>query len=55
MPPLTNEAGQFGDLKDAPCEPLGHDDNDELPQQTSNQPVLADTKSTVDDNNLLLM
>jgi hypothetical protein len=32
MPPLANEAGEFGDLEDVPsCEPLGYTDNDELP------------------------
>jgi hypothetical protein len=40
MPPLVNEAGEFGDLEYAlSCEPLGHDENDELSQQTSDQPV----------------
>jgi hypothetical protein len=55
MPPLANEAGEFGDLEDAPsCEPLGHD-NDELPQQTSDQPVVANIENIVEDDDLLLM
>jgi hypothetical protein len=54
MPPLANEAGEFGDLEDAPsCEPLGHD-NDELPQQTSDQPVVVDTENIVEDDDLLM-
>jgi hypothetical protein len=35
MPPFANEVCDFGDLEDAPsCEPLGHDDNDELRPKT---------------------
>jgi hypothetical protein len=56
MPPLANEVGDFADLEDAPsCEPSGHDNNDELPHQISNQPVLTDTENIVEDDDLLLM
>jgi hypothetical protein len=55
MLPLANEVSEFGDLEDAhSCEPLGHD-NDEFPQQTSDQPVVANTENIVEDDDLLLM
>jgi hypothetical protein len=54
MSPLANEVGKFGDLEDSPsCELLGHDDNNELLQQTSDQPILVDTENIVEENDLL--
>jgi hypothetical protein len=56
MAPLGNEVGEFGDLQDAPsCEPLGHDDNDELQQQTSNHSIVTDMENIVEYNDLLLI
>jgi hypothetical protein len=56
MPPLANEAGEFGDLEDAPsCEPLGHDDNDQLRPNTIDLQAVADMENTVEDNDLLLI
>jgi hypothetical protein len=56
MPPVANEAGEFGDLEDArSCEPLGHNDNDELRPNTHDLQVVTNMDNIVEDNDVLLI
>jgi hypothetical protein len=56
MPPLANEAGEFGDLDDAPlCEQYGHEDTVEFPHIISGLQAATDTDNTMEDTNLILI